>query len=121
VATAIVSRENAAPTTEEIIAAYRDRDPNVHEPLALMEGELEDAITWSIQPFDFYAAEGPDEPERGNVLYTDLRPSEAAALRELLAAARERARSRALRVIEEEIVDAVVTFGTRHPNATRSA
>ncbi|MDP8905436.1 MAG: hypothetical protein M3N29_09010 [Chloroflexota bacterium] len=57
-----------------------------------------------------------DEPHRW-ALFSDLRPSEAAGLVELVAAACDRAEERCIAAIVEELTEAGAQFLREHPNA----
>lgn len=78
--------------------------------LASVEGSLEptgDHGMWEplVQP--------------AGAFWIDLRPSEAVALRDMVAAACERAQARCAAVIVEELLDVVKIFG--HPDAPRGS
>jgi hypothetical protein len=85
--------------------AFAAGEPFTDSALVTLEG-LDDA--WHSPLRD---AEG---------FYTDLRPSEAARLRDLVRAACERAAERSEAMMIDEVTAAAITFAREHPDAPRA-
>jgi hypothetical protein len=103
---------------EARLAAWHERfgsDRNGDGPLREAINEYADLADPTFEHPDGFI----DQNEGTLALFTDLRPSEAKRLYELMEAARSRAQVRARRVILEEIAAAASIFAAEHPDAPR--
>lgn len=111
----------SAPTEADIRAAVEYRDN--HWPNDRPSEKLHEAVGMFFDPINYRTVADPITDEiyaTGEYVWTDLRPSEEARLRELVALHRTRAEHRVSTAIVEEIVAAGMTFATEYPDAKRA-
>jgi hypothetical protein len=109
----------SAPTEAEIratIETYLAAWPRPNEDLREVIVSFGDPVDYQVRP-DVVTGQ---ITEYGNDVWTDLMPSQADRIGQLMATAQERAFLRARAAIIEEYVSAALAFATEFPDATRA-
>lgn len=111
--TATATRPPSEEDVRAIEAAYRARYSESAE-------HLDTAVDYSFAVIDYRISPDEDEHPLGAYVWTNLRPTEAARLRELVEEGRQRALERAREAITAEIVAAAMQFASEFPDAPRA-
>lgn len=84
---------------------------------------LEEAGSLAVAPLWWEAPDVPDDShsdESGDEIWSDLRPSEATRLHELIGEAQKRAEQLCIEAIANELTAAALAFAAEYPDAPRA-